>query len=69
MARHEIERALDYSREVVEASPERNVRLIVNRESIDWSPIDDPAGKNGPWHIPLSSFGLGPYQQVQSACQ
>jgi hypothetical protein len=48
MARHDIERALDYSCEVVEASPECNVRLIVNTESIDWSPIDDPAGENGP---------------------
>lgn len=48
MAGRYIERPLDYSWEVVEAAPECNVRLIVNRESIDWSPSDDPAGENGP---------------------
>jgi hypothetical protein len=50
MARHYKynERALDYSWEVVEASPECNARLIVNRESIDWSLSDDPADENGP---------------------
>jgi len=50
MARHYKynERALDNSWEVVEASPECNARLIVNTETIDWSPGDDPADENGP---------------------
>jgi hypothetical protein len=34
--------------EVVEATPEFDARFIFNRESIDWSPSDVPAGENGP---------------------
>jgi len=48
MAQLDIERALDYSWEVVETSPECDVHLIINRELTDWSPSDDPAGQNGP---------------------
>jgi hypothetical protein len=38
---------MDYSWQVVEESPESDARLIVDGESIEWSPSDDPAGQNG----------------------